>query len=81
MAYTISDLQSWFLMRIAGSQSFRLASILENRLDTKAPGGDRFVLELIDKRSGTGSTLLAKDLNNDGAIDIVTSNKLGTFIF
>jgi hypothetical protein len=49
--------------------------------DPKAPGGARFVPELIDNRSGAGSTLLAVDLNHDGALDIVTSNKLGTFIF
>lgn len=49
--------------------------------DPKAPGGARFVPELIDNRSGAGSTLLAVDLNKDGAMDIVTGNKLGTFIF
>ncbi len=49
--------------------------------DPKAPGGARFVPEFIDNRSGAGSTLLAVDLNKDGAMDIVTANKLGTFIF
>lgn len=49
--------------------------------DPKAPGGARFVPELIDNQSGAGSTLLAVDLKKDGAMDIVTGNKLGTFIF
>jgi hypothetical protein len=47
----------------------------------KAPGGAEFVPELIHNRSGAGSDLLAIDLNNDGAIDIVTSTGRGTFIF
>lgn len=49
--------------------------------DKKAPGGARFVPHLIDNQSGAGSTLLATDLNKDGAIDVITSTKLGTFIF
>lgn len=47
----------------------------------KAPGGADFKPELIHNRSGAGSTILATDLNNDGAVDIVTSTNRGTFIF
>jgi len=47
----------------------------------KAPGGAEFVPELIHNQSGAGSDVLAVDLNKDGAMDIVTSTKLGTFIF
>ena len=47
----------------------------------KAPGGAEFIPELIHNRSGAGSTLLAVDLNKDGAMDIVTSTNRGTFIF
>ncbi|HTS27003.1 MAG TPA: FG-GAP-like repeat-containing protein [Bryobacteraceae bacterium] len=47
----------------------------------KAPGGAEFVPELIHNRSGAGSDVLAIDLNNDGALDIVTSTNRGTFIF
>ena len=47
----------------------------------KAPGGAEFVPELIHNRSGVGSTVLAVDLNKDGAKDIVTSTNRGTFIF
>jgi hypothetical protein len=47
----------------------------------KAPGGAEFVPELIHNQSGVGSDVLAVDLNKDGAMDIVTSTKLGTFIF
>ena len=47
----------------------------------KAPGGAEFKPELIHNRSGVGSTVLATDLNKDGAMDIVTSTNRGTFIF
>jgi hypothetical protein len=47
----------------------------------KAPGGAEFIPELIHNRSGVGSTVLAVDLNKDGAMDIVTSTSRGTFIF
>jgi hypothetical protein len=49
--------------------------------DPKAPGGARFEPEFVDNGSGAGSTLLTVDLNKDGAMDIVTGTKLGTFIF
>ncbi len=47
----------------------------------KAPGGAEFVPELIDNHSGAGSDLLAVDLNKDGAMDIVTATRFGTFIY
>jgi hypothetical protein len=47
----------------------------------KAEGGAEFVPELIHNRSGVGSHFAAVDLNNDGALDIVTSTNKGTFIF
>lgn len=47
----------------------------------KAPGGAEFVPELIDNHSGAGSDLLATDLNKDGAVDIITATRFGTFIF
>ena len=46
-----------------------------------APGGAEFVPELIHNRSGVGSQVTAIDLNNDGAMDLLTSNNRGTFIF
>lgn len=46
-----------------------------------APAGAEFVPELIHNRSGVGSQVTAIDLNNDGAIDLLTSNNRGTFIF
>jgi hypothetical protein len=49
--------------------------------DPKAPGGARFVPHLIDNDSGVGNTVLAVDLNHDGAMDIVTSTRFGAFIF
>jgi Domain of Unknown Function (DUF1080) len=47
----------------------------------KAPGGAEFVPELIHNRSGVGSHLSVTDLNKDGAAEIITSTKRGTFIF
>ena len=49
--------------------------------DPKAPGGAKLVPHLIDNDSGVGNTVLAVDLNHDGAMDIVTSTRFGTFIF
>jgi hypothetical protein len=49
--------------------------------DASAPGGARFVPELIHNRSGVGSLIKVADLNKDGAPDIVTSATRGTFIF
>ena len=49
--------------------------------DPKAPGGARLVPHLIDNDSGVGNTVLAVDLKQDGAMDIVTSTRFGTFIF
>ncbi len=49
--------------------------------DPKAPGGARFVPELINNRSGVGSQFAVVDLNKDGKPDIVTSTNRGTFIF
>lgn len=49
--------------------------------DKKAPGGARFVPELVHNRSGAGSDVTVADINKDGAIDIVTSADRGTFIF
>ncbi len=46
-----------------------------------APGGAEFVPELIHNRSGAGSEITAVDLNKDGAVDIITSTNVGTFIF
>jgi hypothetical protein len=37
--------------------------------------------QLIDTHSGVGSDVLAVDLNHDGAMDIVTSTRFGTFIY
>jgi len=49
--------------------------------DKSAPGGARFVPEMIHNRSGVGSHLAVADLNGDGALDIITSADRGTFIF
>jgi len=47
----------------------------------KVPGGAEFVPEMVHNRSGVGSTVLAADVNRDGAMDIITATKLGIFAF
>jgi len=47
----------------------------------RAPGGAELIPHLIDTHSGVGSDVLAIDLNHDGATDIVTSTRFGTFIY
>lgn len=49
--------------------------------DPSAPGGAKFVPELIHNRSGVGSHFALADLNGDGTPDVVTSGVYGTFIF
>jgi len=49
--------------------------------DKSAPGGVRFVPELVHNASGVGSALSLVDINHDGRTDIVTTNALGTFLF
>jgi hypothetical protein len=47
----------------------------------KAPGGAEFVPELINNHSGAGSDIFAADINKDGAMDILTATRFGTFVF
>jgi len=49
--------------------------------NAKADGGAEFVPELINNRSGVGSQFEIRDLNGDGAPDIVLSCVKGTFVF
>jgi hypothetical protein len=49
--------------------------------DPQAPGGARFVPEMVNNRSGVGSAIQVVDLNHDGAPDIITQSALGTFVF
>lgn len=55
--------------------------VYKTRRNPKAPGGAEFAPELINNWSGAGSDVFAADLNRDGAMDIVTATKLGTYIF
>ena len=49
--------------------------------DPKAPGGARFVPELVHNKSGVGSHFDVVNLNKDGMLDITTSSASGTFVF
>jgi hypothetical protein len=49
--------------------------------DSKAPGGARFVPELINNASGAGSQVVAVDMNKDGIVDVLTTGANGSFIF
>jgi hypothetical protein len=44
-------------------------------------GGATFVPHLIDKRSGVGVQVTAKDVNGDSRPEILTVSKLGAFVF
>jgi hypothetical protein len=49
---------------------------------TRAQGGEvRFVPHLIDKESGVGVQIVVADVNGDGAPDVLTASKLGSFLF
>lgn len=41
----------------------------------------RFVPHLIDENSGVGCQVVAKDVNGDGRLDVLTVSKLGAFVF
>jgi hypothetical protein len=47
----------------------------------QAPGGAELIPQLVDTHSGVGSDVLALDLNHDGATDIITSTRFGSFIY
>ncbi len=47
--------------------------------DPKAPGGARFVPELVHNKSGIGSSFDVVDVNKDGRLDIVTATTFGTY--
>jgi hypothetical protein len=44
-------------------------------------GQVEFVLHEIDNDSGVGTQFEVTDMNADGKLDIVTSNKKGTYVF
>jgi hypothetical protein len=49
--------------------------------DPQAPGGARFVPELVHNRSGVGSAFELMDLNGDTQPDISVATAYGTFVF
>lgn len=51
------------------------------RRDAAAPGGARFVPQLIDAASALGTQVEAVDVNGDGVPDVLTASKLGVFVF
>jgi hypothetical protein len=73
-----SHLDNWIDPDPHGAPVLYVYRTVRNR---KAPGGAEFVPELIHNRSGIGSHAAVVDLNKDGAPEIITSTKRGTFIF
>jgi len=48
---------------------------------TRTDGKVKYTAHRIDSQSGVGVQITAKDVNGDGAIDILTASKLGSFVF
>ena len=44
-------------------------------------GGAGFIAHLIDEDSGVGTQVTTGDINKDGKVDVLVSNKRGVFIF
>ena len=57
------------------------AAWLITERDAGAPGGARFVPQLIDDASALGTQVEAIDVNGDGIPDTLTASKLGVFVF
>ena len=51
------------------------------KLVRPAKGQADFIPYLIDNDSGIGTQFVVQDVNGDGLLDIVVSNKKGTFLF
>jgi len=51
------------------------------QLKRNGDGSARYVPHLIDDNSGVGVQIAAQDVNNDGRVDVLTSSKLGSFLF
>ena len=49
--------------------------------DKAAPGGARFVPEIVHNKSGIGSSFEVMDINKDGVPDISTAGVYGAFVF
>ncbi|WP_175517200.1 PVC-type heme-binding CxxCH protein [Planctomicrobium piriforme] len=47
----------------------------------KSPSGPKWIKHQVDDNSGVGTQFEVADVNGDGLLDIVISNKLGTFLF
>jgi hypothetical protein len=48
---------------------------------TRQDGQVEYIPHQIDDDSGIGRQLVSGDLNGDGQLDVVASNKNGTFVF
>ena len=51
------------------------------RRDKSAPGGAKFIPQLIDDNSALGTQVTAVDMNGDKVPDVLTASKLGAFLF
>ncbi|MDG1896524.1 MAG: VCBS repeat-containing protein [Fuerstiella sp.] len=51
------------------------------QLQRNSDGSAYYVPHLIDDNSGVGVQITAQDVNNDGRVDVLTSSKLGSFLF
>jgi len=47
----------------------------------RTPEGVKYTPHIIDRNSGVGVQIHATDVNDDGRVDVLTTSKLGTFLF
>lgn len=47
----------------------------------RTPDGVKYTPHIIDRNSGVGVQIQATDVNADGRVDVLTTSKLGTFLF
>jgi hypothetical protein len=51
------------------------------KLQRQSGGAVSWVPKMIHNASGIGTQILAKDINKDGKVEILTSARKGTFVF
>ncbi len=70
----------WYAHGPAGDPGSQEPAVLVWFRATNGPGGVAFERQLIHGDSGIGTQFVAADVDGDGRLDVVTSNKKGVFV-